>query len=93
MFSFLKRSFGVKAPTQYVDWSKVPEGYDWACLGDPEHFIGEGYLRIYKFKPEIKMYSVFEDWGCIDEGAIRFLPTLAVPLPPWRESLRQRPKE
>jgi hypothetical protein len=78
--------------TQYVDWSKIPEGYDWACIGDPSYFIGDAYVRIYTEKPKIAMFAMFEDWFTPSEK--RFLPSeemIIGPFPPWRDSLMQRP--
>lgn len=76
----------------YIDWSKIPEGYDYACIGDPENFYSNPYIRVYSQKPKIKMFAFFEDWYTQNEK--RFLPGKDViigKIPYWRDSLLVRP--
>jgi len=70
----------------YIDWSKIPDGYDWVAVqpsGSKICFEYEPYLNDEK------------DWFIepTPGGALSFVYNDAIigPLPPWRESLRKRP--
>ena len=66
----------------YIDWSKVPDGFDWVA-----HDYDSGLIDMYTSKPEMRVASWSNGKDYI------FVPDLASigPLPPWRESLRKRP--
>jgi len=75
----------------YIDWSKVPEGYDWVAV-DGEDVYNDGILaRCHEMKPEISEWGdYFIDDSGADDIAVRSSAIIG-PLPPWRESLRHRP--
>jgi hypothetical protein len=85
-------SSGTKAVDDYIDWSKIPDGYDWVCLSNTEH---THLVKLFINEPRIEMGSMYEDWlDCTRYLARGYLSSAIIgPLPPWRESLRQRPKE
>ena len=77
------------AQQEYIDWSKVPEGYDWVCL--------DGYNDgqwMCKYKPHIYQKVKSPGWmtGYLLDFKALPLDAIIGPLPPWRESLRRRPK-
>lgn len=82
---------------QYIDWSKVPEGYDWVAVsGFP---LGER-VAMYP-KGDLLPPKPFDNGGLRgwirgsteDHNMAIDCPRNAIigPLPPWRESLRHRP--
>jgi hypothetical protein len=79
----------------YIDWSKVPEGYDWVAVDSPEW---TGKLCCYLHEPSYDRHCNNMAWlHPLDDQRLedpwRSLPQSAIigPLPPWRESLRRRP--
>ena len=71
----------------YIDWAKVPEGYDYGTVGGIY-----GGLQFWKKSPimlenrwtsHIEVFIDADELGCPD--------AIIGPLPPWRESLRRRP--
>lgn len=73
----------------YVDWKKVPKGYDWVAVEEmPMRWV---HVFAYPVKPIARMGSMYEsfqggpDWEQVDDAIIG-------PLPQWRESLICRPK-
>jgi hypothetical protein len=85
----------------YIDWSKVPEGYDWVAVDSPEETAkmisrfqdlenNQG-VGMFTEKPEIWRSRAWNSPdGNYDDTLV---PSSAIigPLPPWRESLRHRP--
>lgn len=69
----------------YIDWSKVPEGYDWVAVDEPGHH----WSGVWAGKSEPTLYESDNGWlmDCIEEVSCAIIG----PLPPWRESLRKRP--
>lgn len=75
----------------YIDWGKVPEGWDWVYVGPPEE---NGKVFMADSPQEIRMGGAYESWMKKDGiGGWDKIPKSAIigPLPPWRESLRHRP--
>lgn len=88
----------------YIDWSKVPAGYDWVAVDSP----GETSARIMMYDSLPNKYGVgaYESRpNSIPESLGGFFSTadgndilvsqdaIIGPLPPWRESLRERPRK
>jgi hypothetical protein len=69
----------------YIDWSKVPEGYDWASCSNEN-------VQLWKNKPDeiIDMWSSYNEVFMFPEE-LECSNAIIGPLPPWRESLRKRP--
>lgn len=82
--SEIEERFEAKTPDDYVDWSKVPEGYDWVA----QDYWDEGtdILRAYKTQP-----CPSPDWRSTPQDWFSFRNENAVAIP-WRESLRHRPE-
>jgi len=76
------------ATDDYIDWSKVPDGYDWVAVDDQP--CGGLTAWAWNKKPKIKMGSMYKDWQ--NGGSLNLVDDAIIgPLPPWRESLRHRP--
>lgn len=85
----------IKNNYDYVDWSKVPDGYNWVAISGQEeredqHKMHSVLFRCFKNKPYIKMGSMYETWMG-EEKAFDTFDISIGKLPPWRESLRRRP--
>ena len=83
---------------QYVDWGKIPEGYDWVAVDSGVNAgvrtVSEGpIVGMYTAEPTICFNSCWNSPdGNWDDRWVA--PNVVIgPLPPWRESLRQRPKK
>jgi hypothetical protein len=77
---------------EYVDWVKVPKGYDWVAR---DGWSGSVYAYKHEPKPlqsgkegwrDYELYPETGAWLRVSDDAI------IAPLPPWRESLRRRPE-
>lgn len=76
---------GTRYADDYVDWSKVPCGFDWVANdGD--------YALAWNEKPTQYDHGMFPGWT-IGGGGYSLLRKDAIigPLPDWRDSLRHRP--
>lgn len=75
-------------PTQndYIDWSKVPERFNWVAVDESGH----PWSCIWFSREEPQIYK--DDTGWYQSVPVE-VPADAIigPLPPWRESLRKRP--
>ena len=70
-------------PDDYIDWSKVPEGLDWATAA-------LGSVCLWEHKPYAsEEYQMFNSSTAV--LTIATLDAIIGPLPPWRDSLRHRP--
>lgn len=83
------------AQDDYIDWRKVSDGYDWIAMdadGTICQFAGAAPVCGASMEGGRDMWYVHKDGKVWRENDI--LPTSAIigPLPPWRESLRRRPK-
>jgi hypothetical protein len=90
--------------TQYVDWSKIPEGYDWVAVDSKEETeymvskIGSEMLPnsngvgAYKMKPRIKEGLGGKHFNLGMDDILVPNDAIIGPLPPWRNSLMQRPR-
>ena len=67
-------------PATRYDWSKIPEGYDWAATDE------DGDLFAYSKSPHIKAGQWAANFGV---GVIGISP--GDPCQDWRESLEKRP--
>lgn len=76
---------GTRYAEDYVDWSKVPDGYDWVANdGD--------FVLAWDRKPKPYEPAYYPGWT-VGGGGYWPLKNDAItgPLPPWRDSLRHRP--
>lgn len=74
----------------YVDWSNIPKEYKWVAID--EHPLDRMIVWLHRTKPVLQTGRFFISW---ESGSIVRADASAIigPLPPWRESLRQRPEE
>jgi hypothetical protein len=77
----------------YIDWSKIPVGYDYVAVDGPKWITD---TKVWAYKPDKNISIVFDksqSWGPENDQGIVISATNAVigELPPWRESLRKRP--
>jgi hypothetical protein len=81
----------VIAGEDYIDWSKVPEGYDWVAI-DSAHSLGEGRPWGYSQEPKIndsnRWYLKGRPPLCCEITKDMIIGSL----PDWRDSLRRRPR-
>lgn len=68
----------------YINWAKIPEGYDW--VGND----GQDGTFAHREKP-IPYPNGLIGWYSSSWINIRDRDAIIAPLPPWRESLRRRP--
>jgi hypothetical protein len=91
--SLIKSDKDASKPKDYIDWSKVPEEYNWVAVQpsgsvfqfpeEPNHTANEDDPDWwYNPKSACERYQFATH--VIDDAIIG-------PLPPWRESLRHRP--
>lgn len=77
----------------YIDWSKVPEGYDWVAV-DRNESITDGVWAYNNDNKNIKMIIKDGCWMPKDDRCEVFRvdesDAIIGQLPPWRESLRRR---
>ena len=78
----------------YVDWGKLPDWVKWVACDDG----GEPWMFPDKTAPVISEHHKW--WTRPDDGDRSLeiaipanLSAIVGPLPPWRNSLRQRPKK
>ena len=78
----------------YIDWSKVPKGYDWVARDPWDEEADNDIVRAYRNKPSMTPHPLGGSWddgnGWLTYCAHQELG-LKSPLPDWRESLRRRP--
>ena len=72
------------APADGIDWSHVPEGFDWVAM-DAD---GLGYG--FNVKPTINECGWWEGDGKTDARCTGECPDFYLPPSQWRESLRRR---
>lgn len=77
----------------YIDWSKVPKGFDWVAIDPPNGACPNVVWAYYDING-----PKFTNAGWRAPENTTFTPPREVcssaiigPLPPWRESLRKRP--
>jgi hypothetical protein len=91
--NFFARIFGKKRAVvqdEYIDWSKVPESYNWVACANDEWTTG--LVKLFVDKPTILMGSMYECWLNADGYADEYNAIIG-PLPAWRDSLRKRPSK
>ena len=91
----------VVTPDDYIDWSKVPKGYDWAAVDNPTET--KRMLKLFEGWPNNKGVGIYSEEPYIVRNTFwastrgnpddKLAPNAAIigPLPPWRKSLRKRP--
>lgn len=81
----LSRLFGKKRKegNDYIDWSRVPRGYNWVALDG-----WCGWVFAHKKQPILDEYKswISGDHRCVDSAIIGQLPD-------YRNSLRKRPSK
>ena len=88
-----RKAAEVGTQVDYIDWSKVPDGYDWVAVDGPLFDGTLGHTHVvgaFTVKPQCDP----DCWNSPrDNRDDMVLPDNAIigPLPPWRESLRRRP--
>ena len=82
-------------PEDYIDWSKVPDEFEWVAvdsgMGEGRRQVSPGpCVGLYDRKP-----AALDGWweaGARHGKWIDDASAIIGPLPPWRESLRRRPR-
>ena len=81
------------AKDDYIDWSKVPKGFDWVAIDPPNGACPNVVWAYYDING-----PKFTNAGWRAPENTTFTPPREIcssaiigPLPPWRESLRKRP--
>lgn len=83
-FGIIAKVFKEQSPTRdYVDWSKIPEGYDWVAAES------SGRVFLWNAEPEIMGDGWNTGDGTLYTEGRNFITGH---IPPWRESLRRRPQ-
>ena len=67
-----------------IDWSKVPEGCDWAAQDD------DGCVFAYAGEPSMFLTSIMGGWE--HDGPSVFVK-ISAPREDWRDSLMRRPEK
>lgn len=83
-----------KTTHDYIDWSKIPAGYDWVAVDGPNWVTDN---KVWAYDCDINDSMIIrpsESWSTAsgDGKVVDVSGAIIGPLPPWRESLRRRPK-